>query len=78
MLKYTGDFDKLKDYGFKKEKRNVGLLLNKIRYVYDNEFLEINTYNRKIEHSQFYDVYYESLETLYDLIKDGLVIKEEK
>jgi hypothetical protein len=91
MLKYTGDFKKLKDYGFiitNKGKRtyldfegvyehNKNDICNPyLIIIHDRSvFIRVNQqYNKTREYYEYEDlVPY----VLYDLIKDGLVIKEE-
>ena len=100
MLKYVGDFDKLKDYGFKDYYDNEFLEYEKNTYI-DCWFGDTKFYIKDIgraRRGQYYYLIITELRTIhlistkpdgdgrdvllsnviYDLIKDGLVIKEEK
>jgi len=85
MLKYIGDFNKLKDYGLNKssnkeegvwweycDNRGTNLIITE-------RIGDYNTPLRKLiiccGHRDFENDYASTI--LYDLIKDGLVIKEE-
>ena len=78
MLKYIGDFDKLKDYGFELydeyalRKTDFKYINNQNKEDYDDIYISNDG-----DISWNY-VYNETLEEAYiqDLIKDGLVIKE--
>jgi hypothetical protein len=81
MLKYIGDFDKLKDYGFEySEYAEYDKVYN---YVDGNCYIDINLITREVwcywgsprNSGNIEDDY---IMKLYDLIKDGLVIKEEE
>lgn len=83
MLKYIGDFDKLKDYGFKYSFYEREDLTN--AYYYSSESCDIGI----IENTRKVVMYWASpcndgvitieyIETINNLIKDGLVIKEEE
>ncbi len=80
MLKYIGDFDKLKDYGF--IELRGGNWYGSSHLYKDYECSEISITKNKKYYGEIeiniYDGYIddELLNTLYDLIKDGLVIKE--
>lgn len=70
MLKFTGDFEKLKDYGF--EKTNMGYSFSSFGDVFI--IYNIQGANREIFlGATFKDVDDETLEKFYDLIKDGLI-----
>ena len=80
MLKYVGEFDKLKDYGFIKlavSNKWYKVITNiddeywQCEIVIDNGIIKLDNE----QHEEYRDLY--NLDTLYDLIKDGLVIKEE-
>ena len=80
MLKFIGDFEKLKDYGFEelngvhwygkthlyRDFNNSEMSITKNKKHYGE--IEINIYDGCIDE--------EAINTLYNLIKDGLVIKE--
>lgn len=77
-LIYTGDFERLKEFGFEQRMTYYCLNINKEHY-----FIEINVYYDKsitiIIGNEYYDNYfeYEIPSVIYDLIKAGLVKKEE-
>ena len=76
MLKYIGNINELKKYGFEPQDRNLSFIND-----YDYYWIEI-TYAGELgyivsitcDDSNSIDDF-EELDCLYDLIKDGLVIK---
>lgn len=81
MLKYIGEFDKLKDYGF------VGFVLPVYFFGNNDNDIEISE-DLTVKITNYYEtqdgtLVYEKTDMnimikLYDLIKDGLVIKAEQ
>ena len=91
MLKYIGDFDKLKDYGFEKDgyvdslKFFMNGMNSKDAWIekkgeYWLSFELHIDYETRVVYVMIYDTDQpdddRSLNVLYELIKDGLVIKE--
>lgn len=73
-LIYTGDFERLKEFGFAKDKYNVIYTYNQNRFT----GLRIEVENRRIGLYNSADIIVEkeTLCVLYDLIQAGLVKKE--
>ena len=84
MLKYIGDFDKLKDYGFEIKSDYDFKMYKGGYYGIELEDGEINIatnkeYNGTIELDLLSSLTEgNAIDLLYDLIKDGLVIKVER
>ena len=73
MLKYIGDFDKLKDYGFKNKTYRSKENIDEWLFISDD-----GTIHYEGQEYQF-GIFPMSLETMFVfmlLIKDGLVVKE--
>lgn len=75
-LIYTGDFERLKDFGFVKDKYNVIYTYNQNRFT--GVRIEIETKRIGLYNSADIIVEKETLCVLYDLIQAGLVRKEEE
>lgn len=75
-LIYIGDFERLKEFGFVKDKYNVIYTYNQNRFT----GLRIEVENRRIGLYNSADIIVEkeTLCVLYDLIQAGLVNKENK
>lgn len=77
-LIYTGDFEKLKDFGFEKKLTHYGLHIDKNYYtIYVNVHLDDKTITIR---NDYYDNDFECElpSVIYDLIQAGLVKKEEE